>query len=206
MHDHDADLPVDTHVAGSEDHDTHGEAPPLTPTPEELGIELPDDPEAARNELLGLLAEARHDVATERDHALRAVAELDNVRKRSLREAAEVRSRATEGLVTQLLTVLDSFDAGLNVEPRSDEAASLRSGFAGVRAQLMGVLQASGLEPIPAVGETFDPTVHEAVSMLGDGDTVVAEMRPGYSLAGKVIRPASVVVGSPDDGGGPEDG
>jgi molecular chaperone GrpE len=193
MRDHDTSPSV---IEGEEPHaDTHGDAPPLTPTPEELGIELPDGVEEQRDELLRLLADARHEANAERDHALRAVAEMDNIRKRSLRDAAEVRQRATEGLVNQLLAVLDSFDAGLAGEPAT-EAAALHAGFAGVRDQLLGVLRGVGLEVVPAVGERFDPTVHEAVSMLGDGDTVVAEMQRGYTLAGRVLRPASVVVGT----------
>ena len=197
MHDHEASPSV---IEGEEPHaDTHGEAPPLTPTPEELGIELPEGLEDQRAELLRLLADARHDAAAERDHALRAVAEMDNIRKRSLREGAEVRQRATEGLVNQLLAVLDSFDAGLATEPTGEEATLLHAGFAGVRGQLMAVLRGVGLEAVPALGETFDPTVHEAVSMMGDGDTVVAEMQRGYTLSGRVLRPASVVVGSNPD-------
>lgn len=199
MHDQETSPSV---VEGEEPHaDTHGEAPPLTPTPEELGIELPEGLEDQRDELLRLLADARHDAAAERDHALRAVAEMDNIRKRALREGAEVRQRATEGLVNQLLAVLDSFDAGLANEPADEEAASLQAGFAGVHGQLMGVLRGVGLEVVPSVGEPFDPTVHEAVSMLGDGNTVVAEMQRGYTLAGRVIRPASVVVGTAPEAG-----
>jgi len=193
MRDHDTSPSV---IEGEEPHaDTHGDAPPLTPTPEELGIELPDGVEEQRDELLRLLADARHEANAERDHALRAVAEMDNIRKRSLRDAAEVRQRATEGLVNQLLAVLDSFDAGLAGEPAT-EAAALHAGLTRVRDQLLGVLRGVGLEVVPAVGERFDPTVHEAVSMLGDGDTVVAEMQRGYTLAGRVLRPASVVVGT----------
>lgn len=179
-------------IEGEEPHaDTHGEAPPLTPTPGELGIELPDGLEAQRDELLRLLADARHDAAAERDHALRAVAEMDNMRKRTLREAAEVRQRATEGLVTQLLPVLDSFDAGLAVP----DGGQVVDGFRGVRSQLMGVLEAAGLTVI-ATDVPFDPAVHEAVSMMGDGTHIVHEMQRGYTLAGKVIRPAAVVVGA----------
>lgn len=202
--DHDAELPATAPDAKASEPDTHGEAPFLTPTPEELGIELPDDRDEAFDELLRLLADARHEAAAERDHALRALAELDNVRKRALREAAEVRQRAAEGLITQLLPVLDSFDAGFAVDTDHPDALALADGFRGVHAQLLGVLEAAGLAHIPTVGEPFDPAVHEAVSMVGDGDRVIAEMRRGYTLAGKVLRPASVVVGDAEAAGGNE--
>lgn len=190
-------------IEGEEPHaDTAGEAPPLTPTPDQLGIELPEGLEAQRDELLRLLADARHDAALERDHALRAVAEMDNIRKRSLREAAEVRARATEGLVTQLLSVLDGFDAGLAVDDPA--AAPVVEGFRGVRGHLQKVLEAAGLAVIPTDGE-FDPSVHEAVSMVGEGSTIVHEMQRGYTLGGKVIRPAAVVVGPAPEGSGEGD-
>ncbi|MEX1286961.1 MAG: nucleotide exchange factor GrpE, partial [Acidimicrobiia bacterium] len=143
--DHDAELPATAPDAAASEPDTHGEAPFLTPTPEELGIELPDDRDEAFDELLRLLADARHEAAAERDHALRALAELDNVRKRALREAAEVRQRAAEGVITQLLPVLDSFDAGFAVDTDHPDALALADGFRGVHAQLLGVLEAAGL-------------------------------------------------------------
>jgi molecular chaperone GrpE len=207
MRHHDADVPAVPEVVGTDAHpetDTHGEVPPLTPTAEELGIVLPADPGAARDELLRLLADARHDAAAEADHALRAVAELDNIRKRTLRERSHMIELATERLVTQLLPVVDSFEAGLATEPADEATAALLAGFGAVRDQLLAVLAAEGVARIPTDHTVFDPSVHEAVSVLGEGDPLVVlhEMRSGWTLGSKVVRPASVVVGPglDDDG------
>ena len=198
MTESDADLPVAAPDAAAEEvADTHGEAPFLTPSPAELGIELPEDPEEARLELLRLLADARHDAAAERDTALRAMAELDNVRKRASREMADTRQRATEGLVRQLLAVLDSFDAGMALDTGEAEAAQVVEGFTATHNQLVAALAGVGLEPVPGEGAPFDPHVHEAVSVLGQADALVVihEMRKGYTLGGITLRPAAVVVG-----------
>lgn len=199
MNEPDADLPVAAPEAATEEApaDTHGEAPVLTPTPEELGIELPEDPDEAFDELLRLLADARHEAATAQDTALRALAELENVRKRTVRDMAETRQRATEGLVRQLLAVLDSFDAGMAIDTEEAEASAVVEGFTATRDQLVASLTGVGLEPVPGVGAPFDPQVHEAVSVLGQADqlVVVHEMRKGYTLAGLTLRPAAVVVG-----------
>jgi molecular chaperone GrpE len=204
MNDSDADLPVAAPDAatGEEPADTHGEAPVLTPTPAELGIELPDEPTEAMNELLRLLADARHDAAAERDTALRALAEMENLRKRTVRDMAETRQRATEGLVRQLLAVLDSFDAGMAIDADEADAAALKEGFTATRDQLLGSLSSIGLEAVPGIGAPFDPQVHEAVSVLDQADqlVVVHEMRKGYTLGGLTLRPAAVVVGPAPDG------
>lgn len=178
------------------DHDT-----PVSATDADTGQtiespDLPEDPAEARDVLIGLLADARTREAAEADQALRALAELDNVRKRALRDRAQTIELATERLVTQLLPVIDSFDAALT--PGSDEPAVLAviEGVAALRDQFLTVLAGEGLSRIATDGP-FDPTVHEAVSVLGEGDplVVVHEMRSGWMLGSKVLRPATVVVG-----------
>ena len=98
---------------------------------------------------------------------------------------------------------IDAFEAALAYEPKSDGERSILEGLRRAVDQLMEALGREGLEPIVSVGETFDPAVHEAVSAgdvsSGDGDLVVtADLRRGYTLHGRVVRPALVTVGHQD--------
>jgi molecular chaperone GrpE len=138
----------------------------------------------------------------ERDDLLgttqRLQADFENYRKRVLREQTALVERATEGLVEQLLPVLDSFELALaNLQSDSDvDVESLRKGVELVYAELLGVLERTGLEPIAALGEPFDPNVHEAV-MQDDGPgepRVGGVLRTGWKLKGRVLRPAMVKV------------
>jgi len=129
-----------------------------------------------------------------REAAQRVQADFENYRKRVMREQTALVERATEGLVGQLLPVLDSFELALGILGDAEE--KVRKGVELVYAELLGVLERAGLERIETDGAPFDPNVHEAVlSEDGDGDPVVAEtMRGGYRLKGKVLRPAMVKV------------
>jgi molecular chaperone GrpE len=142
-------------------------------------------------------------VTKERDDyldALRRVqADFENYRKRILREQTAHLERAAEGLVEQLLPVLDAFQlAMLNA---GSDAEKLRKGVELVYAELLGVLERAGLERIEAEGKPFDPVEHEAVMSVeaegesGGADPVVVEvMRSGWRLKGRVLRPAMVKV------------
>jgi len=136
----------------------------------------------------------------ERDDLLgtsqRLQADFENYRKRVLREQTALVERATEGLVEQLLPVLDSFELALANLDSDTDVESLRKGVELVYAELLGVLERSGLEPIAALGEPFDPNVHEAV-MQDDGSgepRVGGVLRTGWKLKGRVLRPAMVKV------------
>jgi molecular chaperone GrpE len=132
----------------------------------------------------------------ERDEYLdtlrRVQADFENYRKRMLREQTALVERSTEGLVEQLLPVLDALDAALG----SESEEQVRKGLELVRTELLGVLEKSGLSRIDAEGKPFDPNEHEAVMQEeGDGEPVVSEVvRPGYRFKGRVLRPAMVKV------------
>ena len=113
-----------------------------------------------------------------------------------LREQTALVERATEGLVEQLLPVLDSFQLALATLDRGTDVESVRKGVELVFAELLGVLERSGLEPIAAEGESFDPNVHEAVMQDdGAGEPRVGDvLRTGWKLKGRVLRPAMVKV------------
>lgn len=133
-----------------------------------------------------------------KDQFLRTLADFDNYRKRTTRDMERVRKTAAEDLVRDLLPVLD------NLERALAHAADVTDGFAQgvqmVHKQLCEALAARGLEPIPALGETFDPNVHEALAQQPSeefpANTVMAEWQRGYRMGALVLRPSRVVVSS----------
>jgi len=168
------------------------------PTAHELGLELPDDPAAAQDLLLRELHEARQEAGEQLEMLQRVAADFDNFRRRVERDQAENVERASQRVIEGLLPTLDAFDAATAFEPQSPSEEKIRDGVLSTRSQLLETLARDGFEPIPATGEGFDPKVHEAVSGPGgggDGDLVVgAELRRGYVMRGRVIRPTLVTV------------
>ena len=131
------------------------------------------------------------------DTAAAVQADFENYRKRVLREQTALVERATEGLVEQLLPVLDSFELAL-AQPRRRRPTTRRCARASSSCtpSCVGVLERAGLERIDADGAPFDPNEHEAVLQDdGDGEPHVGEtLRTGYRLKGRVLRPAMVKV------------
>lgn len=135
------------------------------------------------------------------ERLLRTTADLDNFKKRAAREREEAIKYANESLIKKLVPVLDNFDMALAATNQSQAGAaaqSLQTGVAMIHQQLKNVLVESGLEEVDAAGKTFDPNWHEAVSQQETKDvpegTVVQQLRKGYKLRDRLIRPASVVV------------
>jgi molecular chaperone GrpE len=164
-------------------------------------VAVSEEEEAAASELQADLAKLAQ-LESERNEYLdtlrRVQAEFENYRKRVIKEQTALVDRATEGLVERLLPVLDSFELALkNVDAAdSDEIENVRKGVELVYGELLGVLEKAGLSRIEAKGKPFDPNEHEAVMQEdGDGDPVVDEvLRTGYTLKGRVMRPAMVKV------------
>jgi molecular chaperone GrpE len=130
------------------------------------------------------------------DQLLRARAEFDNYRKRMARETERIRQVAAEGLIRDILPVVDHLE--LAMKHADDHPGALVEGVAMVLRQFQEALGKHGLQPIPAVGEPFDPNVHEAVmqreSTDAPPDSVLEEFQKGYRLGQMVLRPAKVVV------------
>ena len=129
------------------------------------------------------------------DRIARLQAEFENARKRGERERVEFREYATGSVVEQFLPVLDNFELAL----KSDGTAhQLRSGVALIVKQMEEVLQKMQVMPVPAVGEPFDPRVHEALGSVECEDMpdqyVAEEIRRGYRLRERLLRPALVRV------------
>ncbi|MFH1330430.1 MAG: nucleotide exchange factor GrpE [Actinomycetota bacterium] len=160
-----------------------------------LRLDLPDDREEAVGVLLDALATARGAADAYLEDLQRVAAEFENYRKRAARERDETVARAAQRVVQALLPVLDSFDQAFAHEAQTTGEEQVLAGVRGTFHQLMDVLSKEGLEAIPTVGEDFDPQVHEAVAGGGEGDLMVSqELRSGYALKGRVLRPAMVVV------------
>jgi molecular chaperone GrpE len=151
---------------------------------------------------LTALQQERNDLL---DTTRRLQADFENYRKRVLREQTTLVDRATEGLVEQLLPVLDSFElAVVNLDGDDVDIEKVRKGVELVFAELLAVLEKAGLERIESNRVPFDPNEHEAVMQDdGDGDPIVGDvLRTGWKLKGRVVRPAMVKVVRPSNGDG----
>jgi len=134
------------------------------------------------------------------DRLVRQSADLENYKKRAARERQEAIKYATESLMQKLLPVLDNFEAALAAVQNSnaENTQSLLTGESMIQQQLKSALTESGLEEIEAHGKPFDPNVHEAVSQAESAEHpeghVMQQLRKGYRLRERLLRPATVVV------------
>jgi len=133
------------------------------------------------------------------ERLLRTTADFDNFKKRAGRERQDAVKFANETLIQKLLTVLDSFEMALAAAQTGPaDGQSLQAGIAMTQQQLRNVLAEAGLEEVDAGGKAFDPNLHEAVSQqetdaVPEGH-VAQQLRKGYKLRERLLRPASVVV------------
>ena len=142
------------------------------------------------------LEAARAEAAANYDRYVRAVAELDNYRKRTVRMRTEARDETVRDVLLQVAPILDNLRRALHQE--TQEVDLLKQGVELICGQFNDVLKGYGLAEIEAVGQPFDPKVHEALAEVPDGEhspgTVIEEMEKGYKLNDKVVRYARVVV------------
>ena len=131
------------------------------------------------------------------DRYLRAAAEMDNIRKRATRDVEHARKFALEGFGRELLAVRDSLEMGLDAAASAD-ADALREGSEATLKLLAGTLERFGIAQVDPEGEPFDPELHEAISMQPSADvepgSVLTVVQKGYTLNGRLLRPAMVVV------------
>src|SRR5580658_7618022 len=151
-----------------------------------------DSPDASE----GALAAAKKEAAEAQDRYLRTAADLDNFRRRSVKEKEELRLFAAGRALESLLPVLDNlgFALGAARQPGADLKA-LAGGVELVLQQLKSALAAQGVEEIQPLGQPFDPHRHEAISHEPSASVpsehVISVVRPGYALSGRLLRPAS---------------
>lgn len=148
--------------------------------------------EKETNEELTKIKEELEDV---KDRHTRLIAEFDNLKKRSAKEREGLYNSIMGDIVSALLPVIDNLEKATEAESKDEE---YKKGVELVLKQFKDVLSANGVKEIEAVGQPFDPELHEAVSMVQDenlGEKIVAtEYRKGYMIGNKVIRHSMVVV------------
>lgn len=161
----------------------------------------PESAEKAAPSLEEQLAAAKAETAAHYDRYVRAMADHENFRKRVAREKDELRQYAASRVLEDLLPALDNLGLGLAAadQPNAD-VKTLREGVAMVQTQLKSTLESHGLKEINPVGQAFDAHQHEALSQQPSAEVaegnVLTVIRVGYSLNGRLLRPASVVVSS----------
>jgi molecular chaperone GrpE len=135
-----------------------------------------------------------------RDLALRSQADFENYKKRASREKEEAIKYANSSLLEKLIAIVDNFELGLEAARAEGEKSPIFSGMSMVLKQLMDFLADSGLQPINATGQKFDPNLHEAIAHEPSDEfsegTVIRQTRRGYKMKDRLLRPSSVVVSS----------
>ena len=171
--------------------------PPASAAPPP-GAEPPAVPE---NDVIAELAAAKAEAAANYDKFMRAVADLENFRRRAVREKDELRGLATARVVEDILPALDNLALGLVAAKQPNaELKGLTGGIDMVLAQLRGALANQGLKEINPAGQAFDPHQHESISHQPSADVpeehVLTVVRTGYTLNGRLLRPAAVILSS----------
>jgi molecular chaperone GrpE len=133
------------------------------------------------------------------EQLLRATADLDNYKKRAARERQDAIKFANESLLETLIPILDNFEMALTAANTPNTSVqAMQSGINMIQQQLKSALTNAGLEEIDATGKLFDPNLHEAISQQESSETpegnVMQQIRKGYKLRERLLRPASVVV------------
>jgi molecular chaperone GrpE len=148
------------------------------------------------------VAKLRQENAELRDRVTRTLADFDNFRKRSQRESQEFRRYALLEPMRELLAVADNLDLALSAQGSAED---LKRGVEMIHRQMQELLRRFGVTEVPAVGQPFDPTQHEAVAREESAEvktpTVTAELRRGYKLHDRLLRPAMVKVAVPAEAG-----
>ncbi|HEY0863335.1 MAG TPA: nucleotide exchange factor GrpE [Lacunisphaera sp.] len=147
-----------------------------------------------------LILAAKKEAAANYDRYMRAVADLENFRKRTLREKEELRQFATSGLMEDLIPILDTLSLGLAAARQQTEVKGIVDGVGLVLEQCKTTLGRHGLKEVKPDGQRFDPNFHECISHQPSAEVaeehVMQVVRPGYTLNGRLLRPASVIVSS----------
>lgn len=173
--------------------------------PEELQKDLEDaanrdepqdeEPGAASSEELDA---AREEARANQDLYLRALAEMENLRKRSQREKEDIAKFGNENILREILPVIDNLERAVDHAAGQEGDTGLLEGVQMTLTQFSSVLQKFGVEPISALGEVFDPAHHQAMGQLETSDVpanhVAQEMQKGYLLNNRLLRPALVMV------------
>ncbi len=147
------------------------------------------------------LEAARAEAQRSRDQLLRTAADFDNYKKRSRRELLDAEKRAREDFLRELLPVFDNLERAAQHAETASDVKSLSDGIGMVVRLFTDTLARLGVERVVALGQPFDPALHEAVQQMESSElapgVVAAEVQPGYRMGDRLVRPAMVVVAKP---------
>lgn len=149
------------------------------------------------------LASAQAEAERFRENWQRSHAEFLNYKRRTESERAEMAAFASAAVITKLLPIIDDFDLAVANVPADQRETPWVEGIALIQRKLLRLLESEGILPIEAQDQPFDPNLHEAVAVdndAGDPHHVVQELRRGYRLGERVLRPTLVRVGGPASG------
>jgi molecular chaperone GrpE len=163
--------------------------------------------EKRKNELVEMLRTELRKVSQQakdsEDKHLRALADLDNQRKRALREKEELQKYANERLILEILPVIDNFELAIDAGEKTESAKQVIDGVKMILKQLREILQKEGVAPFESIGEKFDPYKHEALLAIESEEhapyTILEEIQKGYTMKDRVIRPAKVTVSKQEE-------
>ena len=154
--------------------------------------------ETKEPEMIDPLAQAQAEAAKWKDLAARNQADLENYRKRVARERDDDIKRAKLGVLEDLLPVMDNFEFGMIEVRKGDPKSPIAFGMEMIERQLKEFMSNAGVEVVDAVGFVFDPNVHEAVGQEESAEVeegkIIRQMRKGYKVRDRLLRPAMVVV------------
>jgi molecular chaperone GrpE len=144
------------------------------------------------------LVQLKAELSKYKDVALRSVADLDNYRKRMAREKDDAIRYANTSFLERLIPILDNFELGLQAAKSGGSQSAVQDGMMMVFRQLQDFLASCGVETVDATGQHFDPNVHEAIAQEQNEEVpegfVIRQLRKGYKLKDRLIRPSNVVV------------
>ena len=154
--------------------------------------------EMTKQELIEKLKDTEQKAQENYDLYMRTYAEMENVKRRGVKEREELAKFANESLIKEILPVIDSLEKALAHVQDGNNPSGLAEGIELTLNGLMSTLEKAGLEEVEAMGKPFDPNFHEAISLQADDTAppkhVIMEMQKGYLLNGRLIRPSIVVI------------
>ena len=170
------------------------------PDPAARSTSSPQSAAASADESDDPMAGLQADLDRFRDLALRSQADFENYKKRCAREKEDAIKYANKSLLEKLVAIVDNFELGLEAARGESGKSPIYSGMSLVLKQLNDLLADNGLQPIEAVGQKFDPNLHEAIAHEASADVpeehVIRQTRRGYRFKDRLLRPSSVVVSS----------
>ena len=162
----------------------------------EVTAETPEEAVAAAEP--AALARAEEEIASLKDQLIRIQAEMQNVRRRAEMDVEKAHKFGLEKFANEMLNVVDNLERGLAAAPDEEATKAIREGIEMTLSVLISSLGRFSVEQINPEGEGFNPELHQAVTMIENPDvapnTVLAVMQKGYTLHGRLLRPAMVVV------------